>query len=214
MEGFIPPRPVSDQVFVNYQTLAEDAALRGTTFLRYQNSLAFSDFLIGGMLKDMEGRGLLENTIVAIAGDHGEAFGENGLCGHNSAFDDAQTRTPLIFFYPGVTPAHLDRMTSHLDMVPTVLNLIGVHTPATNYCQGVDFLSGPRRTHTVCTSWSDIAIITDSGERIVFSMAGYRMATIDVYDSRYVPAKDRTAVLSRYGHLLDDVLRSGRQFKR
>lgn len=69
-------------------------------------------------------------TVVAITGDHGESFGEDGALVHGSRASDAQTRVPLLVLGAGVPARTLDAPTSHEDVLPTLLHLAtGVADP-------------------------------------------------------------------------------------
>jgi membrane-anchored protein YejM (alkaline phosphatase superfamily) len=74
-------------------------------------------------------------NVVAITGDHGESFGEDGALVHGSRASDAQTRVPLLIVGPGVPPTTIASPTSHLDVLPTLLHAAtGVADPT----RGVD----------------------------------------------------------------------------
>ena len=50
----------------------------------YDGNLAFADQEVGILRAEMESRGLLDNTLVIVTGDHGEALFEHGFIGHNT----------------------------------------------------------------------------------------------------------------------------------
>jgi membrane-anchored protein YejM (alkaline phosphatase superfamily) len=210
--GFTPPLPIEDVPFVSYQRLAHDPEERRKAHQRYQNAQAYVDFLVGGILDDLAVRQVLTNTIVMISGDHGEEFGESGYYGHNSAFDDWQTCTPFVFYYPGAPAGQIDKLISHADWLPTAMHLLGSRQSPADYCQGLDILSAERRDYVVSSSWSQAAIITAEG-RLVFPFEAYRLATADIYDAQGRPIMERDAFLARYGFALREVLESTRTFK-
>lgn len=70
----------------------------------YDENLSYADGLFGGLLADLEARGLRENSIVILASDHGEAFGEHGRMLHNSQLYDSMLRVPLMIDVPGEQP--------------------------------------------------------------------------------------------------------------
>lgn len=212
--GFTPPFPSGCGRTVDYEKAGRDPAYARHLKARYLNSLAFSDFLLGRVLADLERRGLLESTVVMIAGDHGEEFGESGRFGHNSAFNDWQTRTMFLMWYPGCRPGGLDKMTSHLDWAPTALGLLGVRVPPGDYCQGLDVLGPEERDQAFCASWTCAAVITAEGGRMVFPMKYYRLSTLEVCDGRGRPLPDREGFLKRHGGKLREALESARRFRR
>ncbi len=61
-------------------------------------------------------------NVIAITGDHGESFGEDGALVHGSRASDAQTRVPLLIVGPGVEARAITGPTSHMDVLPTLLH--------------------------------------------------------------------------------------------
>ncbi len=92
---------------------------------RYKNSVLHADRVVHDMVESLRAHGELENTILIITSDHGEEFWENGFWGHTSNFTKEQAQVPFVISGPGVEPGVEPRATSHLDLVPTVLELIG-----------------------------------------------------------------------------------------
>jgi membrane-anchored protein YejM (alkaline phosphatase superfamily) len=78
----------------------------------------------------------MDNTLIFIAGDHGEEFGEYGFFGHDSMYDPDQIRTIIVVHIPGQPPQKIQRVASHLDFVPTILSYMGVENPLNVYAQG------------------------------------------------------------------------------
>lgn len=128
-------------------------------FNRYKNSIGFNDYLAGRIIDHLEKKGLLSNTIVLISGDHGEEFYEHGFYGHNGAFTDEQAKVPLIFYAPGIVPAEFEKMTSHQDVVPTVLEILGCLNKSSDYSLGHNLFSDFKRKDVVCSSWDKLAVI-------------------------------------------------------
>jgi len=71
----------------------------------YDQAIATIDHDIADLLQALETRGLLENTIVVVTADHGEAFGEHGIYGHGSTLYTPMLQVPLIISWPGRVPA-------------------------------------------------------------------------------------------------------------
>jgi len=80
---------------------------------RYKNALHYVDEEIGRALQSLEEQGLMDNTLVFVMGDHGEEFREYVLFGHDSAFNQYQTRTLMVAHVPGESPRAITRLTSH-----------------------------------------------------------------------------------------------------
>ncbi len=95
---------------------------------RYDESLAFMDRSIGALLDSLRVRGLLENTIVILASDHGENFGEKGLLHHGTSLYLTELRVPLLVRYPKQFPAgvRVQVPVSLADIPATVAGLTGI----------------------------------------------------------------------------------------
>jgi len=95
----------------------------------YEGEIRFTDHYIGKILDELEERGILDETIVIVTADHGEAFGEHGRFGHHPYLYDELLRVPLIIHAPGYEPRTIDQQVSLLDLGPTLYDLLGVETP-------------------------------------------------------------------------------------
>lgn len=97
----------------------------------YNGEIRCLDRFIGELFADVERRGLLERAVVVFAADHGEGLGERGSWfAHGARLTPAETRVPLLIHVPG-RPAEARRdIASLLDVLPTLLRLVGVEPPA------------------------------------------------------------------------------------
>lgn len=94
---------------------------------------------------------------------------EHGYWGHNSTFVDPQTRTPLVLWIPGRAPGVHDYMTSHMDIIPTIMPLLGVGNPVGDYATGISLFPDKPRTSTYIADWSRIAYV-DNDVKIVMPL--------------------------------------------
>ncbi len=105
----------------------EDTALFGTTYSDiYDNSIRWTDRVLGSLIRDLDVRGLRDKTLIVVASDHGEAFGEHGREGHARDVHGEVTTTPLIISFPfrlepGIV---VDAPTENVDLWPTLLDLL------------------------------------------------------------------------------------------
>lgn len=93
----------------------------------YDGEIAFLDENFGKLLDMFDQRGLLDNTVVSVVGDHGEAIGEHGEPTHASFIYDATMRVPMIFAAPGgrFDPGRsVDSQVRTVDVAPTLLELL------------------------------------------------------------------------------------------
>lgn len=100
------------------------------------------DSLIGHVLNKLSDKGMLENTVVLITGDHGQEFNENkkNYWGHSANYSDWQIRVPLVFYYPNIEGGKkYSHMTTHYDITPTLMRrFLGVKNPSEDYSMGYD----------------------------------------------------------------------------
>ncbi len=69
-------------------------------------------------------------TILALTSDHGEALGDHGELTHGLFAYEATLKVPLVLWGKGIAPGRDDRPARHVDLVPTILGLLGLPAPA------------------------------------------------------------------------------------
>jgi arylsulfatase A-like enzyme len=105
--------------------LEEDRWRRFNDF--YINSLRTMDLQIANVLKELDALGLADRTIVVFTSDHGEAAGAHGLHGKGPFAYEEGIHIPLIVSHPDVKGGQSCRaLSSHIDIVPTILSMAGV----------------------------------------------------------------------------------------
>ena len=97
----------------------------------YDGEIAYVDRAIGTLLDGWEARRGLENTLVVVTADHGEALGEHDEPTHGVLVHDATLRVPLVLRVPGRKPTgNLDAPVSLIDVLPTLLGQLRIAVPA------------------------------------------------------------------------------------
>jgi len=100
----------------------------------YDDLIAATDRLIGGLVNELTQLGLADTTLIVVTGDHGEFFAERGYRGHGCDLKPYEplVRVPLIMRYPSAIPARgeIGEPVSLIDVAPTILALLGVPIPA------------------------------------------------------------------------------------
>jgi arylsulfatase A-like enzyme len=105
---------------------------------RYDTEVAFADHAIGELLAGVSRLTRGEDTLVAVAGDHGESLGEHGYWGHGRHLFENNLRVPMGIVWEGkLAPAVVRGHASLLDLAPTLLGLIGY--PALAEPRGFDW---------------------------------------------------------------------------
>ncbi|MDP6607246.1 MAG: sulfatase-like hydrolase/transferase [Dehalococcoidia bacterium] len=95
----------------------------------YDNEVAFTDAAIGRFLTQLRQAGALEETLIVVTSDHGESLGDHGEPTHGLFAYDATLRVPLILSGPGISPDVRETPASHVDLLPTILDLLGLDVP-------------------------------------------------------------------------------------
>ena len=95
----------------------------------YFNCMRHADLVVDRILDELELLGLAENTIIVLTSDHGELAGAHGSHGKGATAYKEQNHVPLIIAHPGYPETHGQQckaLTSHLDLVPTLIGWTGV----------------------------------------------------------------------------------------
>jgi len=105
--------------------------------IRYYQTIAGLDHVIGRLLGDLKRRDLANNTVILYASDHGLLMGEYGMGGKGLLYDLA-SKIPCFIYDPHL-PAQrrgrqIDKLVSSLDITQTILDYAGVAAP--------DFMDG------------------------------------------------------------------------
>src|SRR5262249_10795891 len=87
------------------------------------------DAMVGALLDRLRAAGQLDRTLVVVTADHGESLGDHGETTHGLFAYDSTLRVPLIVQAPGIQPRVVDTPVAHDDMLPTILDLVGVPPP-------------------------------------------------------------------------------------
>ena len=97
---------------------------------QYDGAIAYMDACIQTLFNALETRGVLDETIVIINGDHGETLYDHECWFDHHGIYDVTLHVPLIIRYPGRVPAgkRVSGYNQHKDLVPTLLELADVET--------------------------------------------------------------------------------------
>jgi choline-sulfatase len=109
----------------------------------YDGEIAFADEQVGRLLRFLKEKGLYQNTMIVLTGDHGESLGEHGEKTHGFFIYNATMRVPMIIRLPGKAPVQTLVQTkaqskvqtiadpvSTVDLMPTMLSAAGVEVPS------------------------------------------------------------------------------------
>ena len=100
----------------------------------YDGEVAYTDQQLGRLLDAVAKKSPSEKTLVVVLGDHGESLGEHGEFNHGVFLYDSTLRIPLLMAGPGVPGVKVTQQARTIDVLPTILDLMGGKPPAG--CQG------------------------------------------------------------------------------
>ncbi|MBX3224962.1 MAG: sulfatase [Labilithrix sp.] len=96
----------------------------------YDAEVWFTDAQVGRLLAHIAEQPWANETVIVLTSDHGEAFGERGHRGHGRELWEPLVHVPLLVYVPGVAPRRIQAKRSHIDVVPTVIELMGLPADA------------------------------------------------------------------------------------
>lgn len=173
----------------------------------YRSTMHFVDSQVGRVLADLRQRGLLEDTVVMITGDHGQEFNEYGLnyWDHGSNFGHWQLQVPLVVHWPGRTARRIDYRTENFDIAPTLMGeLLGCEqTEPRSYASGNGLFMQREREWSIAHSYMDYALLLEDLQVVTRAVGSVEVVddTLQrVRDYRLDPAVTRAVLeeLSRF----------------
>jgi len=112
----------------------------------YDGEIAFADAQVGRLIEFLKNKGLYQNTLIIISGDHGESLGEHGEKTHGFFIYNATLHVPLIVHLPGGVHARtVANLVNLADLMPTVLDALNIQIPAQVQGQSLLPLMSPKK---------------------------------------------------------------------
>lgn len=178
---------------------------------RYLNAVHHLDSQLARITAHLEAKGLLDDTLVVITGDHGEEFMEKGRWGHNSTFVDEQLRVPLVLWIPGRAAHRESLRTSHVDLLPTLLPLLGVQNPSQDYAIGHSLFAPRADRLLLAGDWDRLAFLGEQ-YKLVLPFTSGSFAGMDVSHADDRRVSDHASVLQHKLPLIQVEMSSLRRF--
>jgi arylsulfatase A-like enzyme/Flp pilus assembly protein TadD len=101
----------------------------------YNGEVAYVDHELGKLFSYLKKNRLEDNTLIIFTGDHGESLGQHGESTHGYFAYNSSIWIPLIVVSPGLKPVVADQNACHVDIFPTVCDILGLQKP--DFCQGI-----------------------------------------------------------------------------
>ncbi|MGC9350292.1 MAG: sulfatase family protein [Anaerolineae bacterium] len=133
-EGEMDHKPTQRQLQQErgYDELTEDEFRQ--IIAHYYGNVTLVDDQVGELLRVLEEKGLMDNTLIAFTSDHGDHLGDHRLL-HKSGvtFYDVSVRVPYLVRYPDLFPPGLvcEALVEAIDLPVTFLDVAGVDKPPT-----------------------------------------------------------------------------------
>jgi choline-sulfatase len=158
LEGRRPGRPFFAWVhyFDPHAPYQPPATVAARVAGAYEGEVSFMDEQLGRLLGRLAASDLERRTVVIALGDHGESLGEHGEATHGVFVYDSVLRVPFLLSVPGAAGSVEEGVVSQVDVVPTVLDLLGIKTGET---------AGPELDGRSLVGWSppaDRAVYSES----------------------------------------------------
>lgn len=155
----------------------------------YVKAVRYTDAVVAELFAELRKHGLLDNTLVVITGDHGEAFAEHGQIAHNGVGYEEGIRVPLILHGPMLgEPKVVGGLRQHPDILPTVLDVAGIKV--SGKLPGKSLLGDPAGHAEVISAcfYSDYCLnhVSDDGRKVLF-FHGKR--SLEMYDLNADPGE-------------------------
>ena len=172
----------------------------------YDGEIAYMDACFAKVLAGLREKGLLERTLIVVAGDHGEAFGEKGELGHGVFIYDVTMKVPLLFHAPRNLPRGrvVESRVRLIDIMPTVLDALKM--PVDKAVQGTSllpYMEGRKKDDLPCYlesyypletyGWSELVGLIDGDRKFI------RAPRSELYDIKTDPGETRDLVQKQAG---------------
>ncbi len=176
---------------------------------RYRQAISYTDKFLAALDVELTKLSLVDKTVFCVIGDHGEAFGEHGLLGHERIAFEEVLRIPFCLRAPFlVRPAtKVNRAVSSVDLTPTLLALLGFDISSTGF-DGLNVLGQiPDNRKVYFSGWlreSPAGFIRTNRKFIYYATT----ETMTVYDLEADPVESTRIELSEQqaGQIADDII--------
>ncbi len=108
---------------------------------RYRNAIHYIDHLFGHFFTLLKTEGLFDDAIIAITGDHGEEFFEEGALFHGTHLNTYQTKVPIFLKFPSEDWIPQTPLATHVDLFPSVLHYLTKQSDFSTFFDGQSIFS-------------------------------------------------------------------------
>ena len=145
------PYAIPDAEFDITKKMPDNGDFKKRALKNYLNSLHFADAALGQLIDTLEKNGLMENTLVFLIADHGEAFYQHRMNYNHPLFIyEENVHVPFMIYNKSIfsEPFYYDGISRHIDILPTLLDILQIKKGfETGRC-----LNSVKAQKTVCPS--------------------------------------------------------------
>ena len=186
----------------------------------YLGEIAFVDSQVGRLLAFLENARLLDRTVVAVIGDHGESLGEHGESTHGFFIYESVLHVPFMIRapYDALRGRRAPGIVRSVDVLPTILDLLGI--PSADKVEGrslVPMMTGASRDLGLTAyaeavypryhyGWSELHSVTSGNMKFIaaprpelYDLAQDPNETRNLYDSRRAEGEKLAALIPAIG---------------
>jgi choline-sulfatase len=173
----------------------------------YDGEIAYADELVGRLVAVLRAKNLYDRSLIVVLSDHGEGLGDHGELEHGVFLYNETVHVPLIVKMPGARGAgrRVSAVVQHIDLVPTLLDLVGLPVPPELRGRSLVPVLRGRRADTVPESgvyaealypryhfgWSELYSLTDGRYRYI------RAPRPELYDLHEDPGEQHNLAAAR-----------------
>lgn len=94
----------------------------------YAGEIAYTDAIVGKILQQLQTRKLIDKSVIALVGDHGESLGEHEETTHSVLIYNATLHVPMLIYAPGVIKpgTKIGSLARTIDLAPTLLEILNL----------------------------------------------------------------------------------------
>ncbi len=95
-------------------------------YRKFLQTFSYTDYALHKLIERLKTKGLFEQSIVFVFGDHGQEMEGKNVALRSDYYKEKNLHVPLLILGKGIDPQVIDTPSSQLDLMPTVLDLLGI----------------------------------------------------------------------------------------
>jgi lipoteichoic acid synthase len=164
------------------------------SFDRYLNALNRGDEAFGRVMRYLEEERILDETLVVVVGDHGQAFGRHDQIGHASKLYEENCHVPLVLINPKLfSGQRYETVGGLVDIAPTLADVMGEAPADTWQGRSLFRTDRPNRTYFFSPWWDRLFGYRDGNMKFIYNAT---RDTYELYDLATDPREERNIIES------------------